>query len=488
MSVQTSSAQSIAANLDSSDASSFNEMNAILSSMKRAHLKSGPADAELRQDRLLRAIRLLKENRVALSQAMSEDFGHRSTYQSMVADITTSIRALQHAAEHVAQWMAAETIDTEQAGLQARIQPQPLGVVGVISPWNFPLNLSFGPLAGIFSAGNTVMLKPSELTPRTSELVAELVGRYFDPMEFVVVLGDSQIAQQFSSLPFDHLLFTGSTAVGKLVMRAASENLVPVTLELGGKSPVVIAPDADVSTAVARTLTIKTFNAGQICLSPDYILLPQGAEEQLIDAAQQFIRQSFPTLQTNTDYTAIISDRHYQRLVHLLEDAQQKGARVISLAPDDEVDFDASSRKIAPHLVLDVTDDMAIMQEEIFGPLLPVKTYHEPEDAIDYVNQHPRPLAAYYFGESQTQQAQFASQTTSGGLVINDVMTHVTIEDLPFGGVGASGMGAYHGIHGFRRFSHAKPIVIQNQEGTSNLRLRAPYADKLAQLEDFLAQ
>ncbi|MDW6092169.1 coniferyl aldehyde dehydrogenase [Vibrio rhizosphaerae] len=487
MSVQTSSAQVAAANLDSADTSSFNEMNSILSSMKRAHLKSGPADAELRQDRLLRSIRLLKENHVALAQAMSEDFGHRSTYQSMLADIVTSVRALQYAAEHVAEWMTAETIDADQ-GMQARIQPQPLGVVGVISPWNFPLNLSFGPLAGIFSAGNTVMLKPSELTPKTSELIAELVGRYFDPMEFVVVLGDSKIAAQFSSLPFDHLLFTGSTAVGKKVMRAASENLVPVTLELGGKSPVVIAPDADLSTAMTRTLAIKAFNAGQICLSPDYVLLPQGKEESLIDAAQQAIRHSFPTMQANPDYTSIVNERHYQRLIDLLDDAQRKGARVISLAPAGEVAFDQSSRKIAPHLVLDVTDEMAIMQEEIFGPLLPVKTYHELGDAIDYINQHPRPLAAYYFGESQTQQAQFASQTTSGGLVINDVMTHVTIEELPFGGVGASGIGAYHGIHGFRRFTHAKPIVIQSKEGASSQRIRAPYADKMAQLEAFLSQ
>ncbi|MDW6003256.1 coniferyl aldehyde dehydrogenase [Vibrio mangrovi] len=467
--------------------SAFGELRTILNSMKSAHIKTGPADIALRQDRLQRAIRLLKENHKALAQAMSADFGHRSPYQTLVADIVTTIRMLQHAAEHVATWAEPETIAVDN-GIQARIQPQALGVVGIISPWNFPINLSFGPLAGVFAAGNTAMLKPSELTPQTSELMAELVGRYFEPMELAVVLGDSDIAQQFSALPFDHLVFTGSTTVGKHVMRAAAENLVPVTLELGGKSPVVVAADANIRTVAERTLTIKTFNAGQICLSPDYMLIPQGQEDALTDAAQQFIRQSFATMQDNPDYTAIISDRHYQRLIDLLDDARAKGARIISLAPTEEVAYDEVRRKIAPHLILDVTDDMLIMQEEIFGPLLPVRTYQAADEPIDYINQHPRPLAAYYFGEDTAQQEKFANSTTSGALVINDVMTHASIEDLPFGGVGASGIGAYHGIHGFRRFSHAKPIVEQSKDGISNLRLRAPYADKQAQLEAFLNQ
>ena len=247
--------------------------------------------------------------------------------------------------------------------------------------------------------------------------------------------------------------------------------------------------DADPVLAAERTLTIKTFNAGQICISPDYLLLPESQLRPFVAAATTFIAKSFPTVQQNPDYTAIINERHYQRLLHLLEDAASKGAQVISLAPAGEADFDAQSRKIAPHLVLGVTEEMSIMQEEIFGPLLPIKTYSgELSEAIRYINAHPRPLAAYYFGNDKTRQQQMRQQTTSGALVINDVMTHVSIDSLPFGGVGASGIGAYHGIHGFRRFSHAKPVVVQDETGTTNLRLRAPYQDKSAAVAAFFHQ
>ena len=462
-----------------------NELEKILSSMKRQQLRSGPASVELRKDRLQRCIKLIRDNHKAIASAMSEDFGHRSLYQSYVADMVTTSKMLQHAIDNLETWMKTEQTASPDPEMRTEIQFQPLGVVGVISPWNFPINLAFGPLAGVFAAGNSAMLKPSELTPKTSDLLAELVARYFGPEELTVVLGDADVGQAFSHLPFDHLVFTGSTAVGKHVMRAAAENLVPVTLELGGKSPVMVAKGADLSKAVERTLTIKSFNAGQICLSPDYVLLPTEQAQAFKDQAREFMGKTFPSIQENTDYTAIINERHYQRLVDLLEDARQKGGEIINLAPQNEPAYDASSRKIAPHLVIGATDDMAIMQEEIFGPLLPIRLYQEEDEAIQYINQHPRPLAAYYFNEDSTAQQAFAQQTTSGALVINDVMTHVSIDELPFGGVGASGMGAYHGIHGFRQFSHAKAVVVQSETGASNLRLRAPYADKQAAVDAF---
>lgn len=467
-------------------ASTNHELLTILNAMKRAHLAAGPASAELRRDRLARSIALIRDNHQALSAAMQADFGHRSHYQALVADIATSIKMLQDASDHLMSWMQPEPVAQPAPGMQAWIEQQPIGVVGVISPWNFPINLAFGPLAGVFAAGNTAMLKPSELTPRTSALLAELVGRYFAPDELMVVLGDADVGQAFSALPFDHLVFTGSTTVGRHVMRAAAENLVPVTLELGGKSPVMVDQDADITVVAERTLTIKTFNAGQICLSPDYMLLPEQKVEALVQAAHTFMQRSFATIQDNPDYTAIISDRHFARLVGLLDDARAKGARIISLAPQHEPDFDARSRKMAPHLVLGVTDEMAIMQEEIFGPLLPIKTYQEPAQAVAYINAHPRPLAAYYFGNDLDRQHAFMRSTTSGALVINDVMSHASIDSLPFGGIGASGIGAYHGVHGFRRFTHAKPVVVQSADGASGLRLRAPYQDKLAAIEAFL--
>lgn len=457
----------------------------ILNSMQQQQRLNGPASVQLRKDRLQRACNLIKDNHRALAEAISNDFGHRSTYQSQVADLITTTKMLQHAIEHVEQWMEPEQVSAPDPAMQTRIEHQPLGVVGIISPWNFPVNLAFGPLAGIFAAGNTAMLKPSELTPSTSQLMAELVAKYFGPDELCVVLGEADVARTFSALPFDHLVFTGSTQVGRHVMRAAAENLVPVTLELGGKSPVLIGQQADLAKAVSRTLTIKTFNAGQICLSPDYVLMPTSWQQDFNDQAQEFVRQIFPAVQQNPDYTAIINDNHFDRLIGLLDDARAKGADIVSLAPDNEPAYDRQSRKIAPHLVFNVSDDMQIMQEEIFGPLLPVKTFTDEQDAIDYINSRPRPLAAYLFSEDPERQRNFALQTTSGGLVINDVMTHVSIDDLPFGGVGQSGMGAYHGKFGFTQFTHAKPVVVQSEAGTSNLRLRAPYADKQSAVNAF---
>ncbi|WP_266033898.1 coniferyl aldehyde dehydrogenase [Brucella intermedia] len=458
-----------------------------VAAMKRAFIADGPPDVALRRDRLERAVQLLGRHHGELEAAISADFGHRSAYQTLLTDVQFPISGLRYAQESLERWMLAEETPAPVPGMQTRVQYQPLGVIGIISPWNFPLNLAFGPLAGAFAAGNRALLKPSELTPRTAELLAKLAGRYFDPMELDVVQGDAAVGAAFSGLPFDHLVFTGSTAVGRHLMRAAAENLVPVTLELGGKSPVLIDTDADVRRAVERVLTVKTFNAGQICISPDYVLLPETAREAFVTLAREFVAETLPTLRDNPDYTSIVSDRHYQRLLGLLDDAATKGATIISLAPGGEANTDNATRKLAPTLVLDPTDDMQLMQEEIFGPILPLLTYHEAEQALDYINTHPRPLAAYYFGDDPDRQKAFSERTTSGGLVVNDVMTHVAVETLPFGGIGPAGMGAYHGIHGFRRFSHAKAVVIQSAGGESNLPLRAPYADKLPQLEELLA-
>ena len=459
---------------------SSEDLRSIVSTMKRAHIAAGEPDAALRRDRLQRAVQLLLDNHQRIAQVISADFGHRSEYHSLTADLMTPVHALRYAMAHLEEWMQPEMVEAQAPGMSAWIQPQPLGVVGIISPWNFPINLAFAPLAGVFAAGNTALLKPSELTPHTSDLLCELVGRYFDPMELGVVLGDATVGSAFSSLPFDHLVFTGSTTVGRHVMRAAAENLVPVTLELGGKSPVFIDEGADIRTAVARVLTVKTFNAGQICLSPDYVLMPVAQQEAFVAAAQAFMSEAFPALQANPDYTAVIGDRHFQRLIQLLDDAQAKGATVVSLAPQGEPAYDAASRKMAPHLVLNVNDTMLVMQEEIFGPLLPIRGYTSREEAVAYINAHPRPLAAYYFGDDKARQQEFSVRTTSGALIFNDVMSHAANESLPFGGVGAAGMGAYHGVHGFRRFTHAKAVVRQADDGSSGLRLRAPYADKLA--------
>jgi coniferyl-aldehyde dehydrogenase len=458
---------------------------ATVTAMKQAHLNDGPASVATRMDRLDRAVRLLSENHAALVQAISADFGNRSAYQTMAADIMTPIKSLRYAQEHLQAWMQADEISAVEPGVQARVQYQALGVVGIISPWNFPLNLAFGPMAGVLAAGNRALLKPSELTPATAQLLAELIARYFDPMEVGTVLGDADVGAAFSAQAFDHLVFTGSTAVGRHVMRAAADNLVPLTLELGGKSPVLVDIDADVAMAAERTLTIKSFNAGQICLSPDYMLMPIAARDDFVAHAKRFMATAFPTVQDNADYTSIISARHFARLQSLLDDARSKGATVISLAPAGEPEADAATRKMAPVLVLDARDDMLVMQEELFGPILPVMTYGDRQEALAYINAHPRPLAAYYFGADAARQQHFIDNTVSGGVVINDVMTHASIEALPFGGVGPAGMGAYHGVHGFRRFSHAKAVVLQGSE--SGQRLRAPYREKLEKLTQMLA-
>jgi coniferyl-aldehyde dehydrogenase len=361
-------------------------------------------------------------------------------------------------------------------GARAEVRYQPKGVVGVMTPWNFPVQLAMDAIAGAFAAGNCVMLKPSEFTPATSALLAQVIDLYFDEEEIAVVLGGPEVGAAFSRLPFDHLIFTGATSVGRHVMRAAAENLTPVTLELGGKSPVVIGRGADIEKTAARVMNGKTMNAGQICLAPDYVMAPREQIGPFVEAAKAAVGKMYPTMKDNGDYTAIINQRHYDRVRGLIADAKAKGADVIEINPANQDFTQQEHRKIPPTLILGATDEMSVMQEEIFGPVLPIRTYETLDQAIGYVNAHPRPLALYYFGDDNTESDALLTRTHSGGVTINDVIFHFSMDDLPFGGVGASGMGAYHGQRGFIEFSHEKAIYRQTPSEMIAM-LRPPYGD-----------
>lgn len=455
----------------------------ILQRQKAAHLRDGAPPVERRIDWLNRCIALLVDHEAQIAQAVGEDFGVRSKDATALTDVAGSIGPLKHARDHVRKWMKTEKRRTTPAllglfGAKAEVRWQPKGVVGVISPWNFPVNLTFAPLAGVLSAGNRAMIKPSEYTPATSELLKAMFAKSFDEDEIAVVTGGPEIGQAFAGLAFDHLLFTGATSVAKHVMRAAAENLVPVTLELGGKSPVILSRGADLETAAARVMAGKTLNAGQICLAPDYVLAPAEDVDRFVEAARAAVAKSFPTLRDNPDYTALVAQRHYDRVKDYVDDAKAKGGKVVELNPAGEDFSQQQHRKIPPTLILKPTDDMAVMQDEIFGPLLPVKAYDRIEDAIDYINRRDRPLALYWFGTDEAERERVLDATTSGGATVNDVIFHVAQEDLPFGGVGPAGMGAYHGHDGFREFSHRKAVFHQLKKDIGPmLALRPPYGE-----------
>jgi coniferyl-aldehyde dehydrogenase len=348
-------------------------------------------------------------------------------------------------------------------GARARLEFQPLGVVGCISPWNFPVQLTFGPLAGILAAGNRAMIKPSEFTVETSELMKNVFAEEFDEEEVAMFTGGPEVGSAFSRLPFDHLIFTGAMSVAKHVMKAAAENLVPVTLELGGKSPVIIGRSADLKLAANNIMAGKTMNAGQICLSPDYVYLPEESRDEFVEHARSCIARMFPTIKDNPDYTSIVNAHHFERLQGYLEDASAKGAKLVELNPAAEDFSQQEHRRIPPTLALDTSEDMQLMQDEIFGPILPVRQYNELSEALDHVNSKDRPLGLYYFGADKAEETRVLTQTTSGGVTINDVIMHVGQEDLPFGGVGPSGMGSYHGHDGFKNFSHSKSIFTTSK-------------------------
>lgn len=460
------------------------DLLSILQAQKAACLREGPLGIATRIDWLDRLIALMVDNKDAIAAAVTADFGNRSREATLLADVYSVVAGLKYAKENLAQWAEPVRHDGIFPDAEAWVEYQPLGVVGMISPWNFPFNLTFAPLAGIVAAGNRCMIKPSEFTPASSALIAEMIASAFDPSEITVVLGEAAVASAFSALPFDHLLFTGSTAVGRHVMRAAAENLVPVTLELGGKSPVLVSTSASIGDVAARVMTIKTLNAGQICLAPDYVLLPAGSEAEFVAAASSAVATMFPNLKDNPDYTSILNQRHYDRLQGYLDDARAKGAEIIVLNPANEDFSQQSAFRMPPTLILNPGDDTKIMQDEIFGPLLPVRTYRGIDEAIAYVNARPRPLALYYFGEDRAEERQIIERTSSGGVTLNDVMTHAFSEALPFGGVGPSGTGAYHGKAGFETFSHARSIYRQSRTIEAEHMLRPPYGEPMRQFLD----
>jgi coniferyl-aldehyde dehydrogenase len=439
----------------------------------------------LRRDRLTRLIDLLCTHQDALCAAVAEDFGVRSALSTKLFDILPPLNALKYARKQLPKWMQPQrrrsSFPYNLIGARSRVRHVPLGVVGNISPWNFPLTLALSPLGGMLAAGNRVMLKPSELTPCTSDTLRNFIADYFAADEIHVVIGGADVAAAFSALPFDHLLFTGSTAVGRRVAQAAAPNLVPVTLELGGKSPVLVSDGADLAAVAQKVIFAKTTNAGQICLAPDYVLVGRSRRDEFVRELKRSAAALYPAGLASHDYANLITERHMQRLCAHLEDAARRGNRVIPL-------FDAAGaagyepRRLGPSMVLIDADGGSIMDEEIFGPLLPVVAVDDFSDALRQVASRPRPLAVYYFGTDRREIERVSTEIVCGGLVVNDLMMHFLQDDLPFGGVGDSGMGSYHAEEGFRRFSHATAVFEQSRWVDMGWLLRPPYGERIARL------
>jgi coniferyl-aldehyde dehydrogenase len=456
----------------------------IFEAMHAATRRSPMVERNRRQARLDALLALVHDNADRFVTAISADFGHRSAHETRLLELFPSLEAVRHTRSHFGAWMKPQR---KSASLwfrpgRAQIIPQPLGVVGIIVPWNYPLFLAISPLAAALAAGNRVMIKMSEFTPRIGELLAELVAKYFAAEDVSVVLGDASVGADFARLPFDHLLFTGSTKVGHDIMRMAADNLTPVTLELGGKSPAILGADYPLAKAAERIMVGKLLNAGQTCIAPDYVLVPAGREQAFVEAARAVVAKCFPDMAATPDYTAIVNDRHYQRLQGYVTDAREHGARI---EPLSTASADATRRRLPPLALLDVDDGMRVMQDEIFGPLLPVLPYADLDAAIAYVNQHPRPLALYYFGNDSGPRDRVLNETVAGGVTVNDTILHIAQEELPFGGVGPSGMGHYHGLDGFKTFSKQKAVFYQSWLNGMSL-FNPPYGALFERLTKFL--
>ncbi|SEM81880.1 coniferyl-aldehyde dehydrogenase [Pseudomonas sp. ok272] len=449
-----------------------------LFAIQRQAYAANPMPPLAQRQQWLKALReMLRDERQGLVEAISQDFSNRSADETLLAELMPSLHGIHYASKHLKGWMKASPRKVGAAfqPAKAKVVYQPLGVVGIIVPWNYPLYLAIGPLVGALSAGNRVMLKLSESTPATGQLLKTLLAKVF-PQDLVsVVLGEADVGIAFSRLPFDHLLFTGATSVGKHVMRAAAEHLTPVTLELGGKSPAIVSLDVPLKDAAERIAFGKTLNAGQTCVAPDYVLVPEERVGAFVEAYRQAVRGFYPTLADNPDYTAIINGRQLARLRSYLSDATSKGALLVPMFEQDQ------DRRMSHSLLLNVSDDMTVMQDEIFGPILPIVPYKTLDEAFAYINQRPRPLALYYFGYNKAEQNRVLHQTHSGGVCLNDTLLHVAQDDLPFGGIGASGMGHYHGHEGFLTFSKAKGVLIKQRFNAAKL-IYPPYGKSIQRL------
>jgi len=460
-------------------------LQACFNAQKHAWTEQGGLSPERRDEALGALAESLVRHADDFTKAIASDFGHRSPHETKLADLYPVIAGLRHARKNFRRWMKPRRRPIQwmfQPGT-GRILYQPLGVVGIVSPWNYPVQLALWPLAGALAAGNRVMIKPSEVTPRTSARLEEVIAEVFDPAEVAVVQGGPDVARAFTHLPFDHLLFTGSTSVGRQVMQAAADNLVPVTLELGGKSPALIATDYSVEKAAERIAVGKLFNAGQTCIAPDYVLVPRDKQEAFVAAYRGAVAGLYPTLAANPDYTAIISKRHHARLRHLIDDARERGAQVHEINPGGEA-LDAH-RKLAPVVLTNVPDQARAMQEEVFGPVLPVVAYDDVAQACRFIGARPHPLALYLFSHDKMTTERVLASTQSGGVAINDTLLHCVQEELPFGGVGLSGMGAYHGEAGFKTFSHARSVFRQARFNGGGMT-KAPYGSRMNRLLSML--
>jgi coniferyl-aldehyde dehydrogenase len=459
-----------------------NEAQRVFASQRAAYLRHPYPSLAERRAALTALERALLGAKDAIAEAIHKDFGHRAAEESLLLELFTCIDGIRHARKKLGKWMKPQrrSVSLLFATGRNRVVPQPKGVVGIVSPWNYPLFLTVSPLTSALAAGNRVMIKMASHSQTLCRLLHEKLGAVL--AEDVVAVLPGVAARDFSTLPFDHLLFTGSADAGRTVMRDAAENLTPVTLELGGKSPTIVCDDFDVDEAASRILYAKLVNAGQTCLAPDYLFLPEHARERFVAAARRIVPERYPDAK-DPSYTSIIDEKSYRRLRETLEDAESKGATVIPLLPG--ASFDDGLRKIPPHLVLDVTDDMTIMREEIFGPFLPVKTYQDLDEVIAYVNANDRPLGFYVFTNDSKREEKLLYATLSGGVTINNCMLHVAQHDLPFGGVGASGMGQYHGFEGFAEFSKMRPVFTNPRLSLLHL-FYPPYRPRHRRLLDAL--
>ncbi|THV15605.1 coniferyl aldehyde dehydrogenase [Rhizobium rhizophilum] len=435
-------------------------ITALLAAQKAGWATDVTPSHATRDDRLARLDRMVEAWHERFITAISEDFGNRPAVVTTLTDIVPVRAAIRHARRQLRAWMRPRRVSLAWTGkpASAQILRQPLGVVGIVGPWNYPLNLVLSPLIGALAAGNRAMLKPSELTPAFSQALALAVAETFAEDEVAVVTGGPDVATAFTAAPFDHLVFTGSTAVGRKVVEAAAKNLTPVTLELGGKSPVILDPSVDFDKAVPRLVWGKLLNSGQTCVAPDYALVPLGRVADFLSAVKAEVERQYPGLPANADYTSIISARHFARLTQLVEEARDRGAEVVELGGA----HDAEGRVFAPVAVIGAPEDTGVMAEEIFGPILAVVAYDTLDEAIAYINRRDRPLALYWFGEDKAAETRVLTGTIAGGVTINDTLLHLAQDDLPFGGVGASGYGAYHGEAGFLTFSKEKPVLKQS--------------------------